>query len=170
MHTKATKAPICSSDDLNAESFTYLFFLQINPVVRAELCCKPGVLILVNLYSVEVGEWKYILCLLISSEWWIWDPVFPYGFRMKFLQSQQGMLLCLRPLKTVCHSHCIGLTVLDRCCSCIPEPTLLLILVDSLMMSVTYHNIGCIDVVCAFPTQGWNAHPRSFHWNTEHCR
>lgn len=26
--------------------------------------------------------------------------------------------------------------------------------VDSSVMSLTYHNIGCIDVVCAFPTQG----------------
>ena len=34
--------------------------------------------------------------------------------------------------------------------------------------SLTYHDVGGIDVVCAFSTQGWNANPGSFHW--EHRR
>ena len=38
----------------------------------------------------------------------------------------------------------------------------------SLVTSLTYHDIGGIDVVCAFPTQGRNANPWPFHCNTEH--
>ena len=30
--------------------------------------------------------------------------------------------------------------------------------------SLTYHDVGGIDVVCTFSTQGWNANPGSFHW------
>lgn len=35
-------------------------------------------------------------------------------------------------------------------------------------MSLTHHDVGGIDVVRAFPTQGRNANPGSLHWNTEH--